>query len=107
MQGSMTLVVHVNSADIVANLIQIKADYEETTEKRLQLTFAGGAEAHLIAGEIAEAGVSVIVMRPRPYPGTWDRSRSSIVGCLLAPVPVASQDEISAYLDRPCPQTIL
>jgi hypothetical protein len=89
--GRLTLVVHVDSADIMANLIKIKMDYEEATRNRLWLTFAGGAEAHRIAEKIAEAGVSVIVTMPRPYPGTWDKSR-------FLPGPPLSADNLVATL---------
>ncbi|KAF8967351.1 hypothetical protein BDZ97DRAFT_1938242 [Flammula alnicola] len=36
--------------------------------KTLKLTFSGGTEAHLLAKEIATAGVSVILTSSRPYP---------------------------------------
>ncbi|KAF8630433.1 hypothetical protein AX17_005410 [Amanita inopinata Kibby_2008] len=74
-RGDMPIVAHVDSADIMATLIKMKTDYEETIGNKLRLTFAGATEAHLIADEIAKAGVSVIVTEPRPYPATWDKSR--------------------------------
>ncbi|KAF8632752.1 hypothetical protein AX15_001695 [Amanita polypyramis BW_CC] len=73
--GDIPLVVHVDSGDIMATLIKMKADFEDGTRSVLRLTFVGAAEAHLITDRIAKAGVSVVVTKPRPYPNTWDRSR--------------------------------
>lgn len=73
--GQSTLVVNVNSADIMATLLRLKAEYENHTSKTLRLTFAGASESHLLANEIASAGVSVIVTQPKPYPYTWDERR--------------------------------
>ncbi|KAI6132248.1 hypothetical protein EDD16DRAFT_1775935 [Pisolithus croceorrhizus] len=73
--GQSTLVVDVNSADIMATLLRLKAEYENHTSKTLRLTFAGASESHLLADEIASAGVSVIVTQPKPYPNTWDERR--------------------------------
>ncbi|CAA7271147.1 unnamed protein product [Cyclocybe aegerita] len=73
--GKIPLVVAVQSADIIATLLSLKADYEEATGRTLKLTFSGATEAHLLASEIAEAGVSVILTSPRPYPGSWEQRR--------------------------------
>lgn len=94
-QGQIPLVVHVNNADIMATLIQLKREVERKTGNLLKLgmkyirkymkpdiyyvfsapVFAGGAEAWMIASEIAAADVSVILLPPRFYPGTWDEKR--------------------------------
>ncbi|PFH48493.1 hypothetical protein AMATHDRAFT_5747 [Amanita thiersii Skay4041] len=74
-KGDMTLAVHVDSADIMVNLIKLKANYEETNTRKLKMTFVGATEAHLIARKIAKAGLSVIVTASRPYPSTWDKRR--------------------------------
>lgn len=71
----MTLVVSVENADIMATLLSLKSDYEESAGQTLRLTFSGGTEAHLLADEIAAAGVSVILTKLRPYPGTWEQRR--------------------------------
>ncbi|KAG6328372.1 hypothetical protein ID866_10717 [Astraeus odoratus] len=73
--GHSTLVINVNSADIIATLLRLKAEYEARTSKILQLTFAGAQESHLLAEKIASAGVSVIVTHPKPYPTTWEERR--------------------------------
>ncbi|KAM6500167.1 hypothetical protein JOM56_003181 [Amanita muscaria] len=52
------------NADIMATLVVLKACYEDFKGRGLRLTFAGAAEAHLMADKIAEARVSVIVTLP-------------------------------------------
>lgn len=67
--------VHVQNADIMATLIALKAEYERETGETLRLTFVGASEAHLLAEEIAAAGISVVLTRIRPLPQTWDQRR--------------------------------
>ncbi|KAF9476425.1 hypothetical protein BDN70DRAFT_882471 [Pholiota conissans] len=74
-EGSAPLVVSVESADIMSTLLALKADYEAKTGSTLRLTFSGASEAHLLADEIAAAGVSVILTLSRPYPATWEQRR--------------------------------
>ncbi|KIJ59733.1 hypothetical protein HYDPIDRAFT_32949 [Hydnomerulius pinastri MD-312] len=91
-EGTATLVVDVNSADIMASLLRLKAEYEKVSGKTLKLTFAGAIESHLIAKEIAQAGVSVIVTQPKPYPDTWDQRR------ILAGPPLTADSQVTALL---------
>jgi len=74
-KGQLTLVVSVQNADIMATLLLLKDEYETKSGQRLMLTFSGAAEAHLLASEIGEAGVSVVLTSPRPYPLTWEQRR--------------------------------
>ncbi|KAG5644405.1 hypothetical protein DXG03_008572 [Asterophora parasitica] len=83
--GDIPLVVNVDSADIMATLLDLKSQYESSSGNALRLTFAGAAEAHLLAEEIAKAEVSVILTAPRPYPGDWGKRR-------FIPGPPLSQD---------------
>lgn len=69
------MVISVENADIMATLLGLKAEYEGLTGKRLELTFSGASEAHLLAKEIADAGVSVVLTSPRPYPDSWQQRR--------------------------------
>jgi hypothetical protein len=39
------------------------------------LTITGATEAHLLAPELAEAGVGVVLTPPRPFPESWQRRR--------------------------------
>ena len=45
----------------MAKLLALKVEVEEKTESTVKMAFFGGMEAHLLAGEIAAAGVGVIV----------------------------------------------
>jgi len=92
-RGRIPLVVEAHSADVIATLIELKREFEARTGRPLRLTIAGATEAHLLAPELAAAGVGVVLTRPRPFPGTWERRRilpgpplsaESAVLCLLA-----------------------
>ncbi|KAG5721025.1 hypothetical protein E4T56_gene1508, partial [Termitomyces sp. T112] len=41
----------------------------------IKFTFTGASEAHLLAKEIGEAGIGVILAPSRPFPGTWESRR--------------------------------
>ncbi|PPQ72507.1 hypothetical protein CVT24_004823 [Panaeolus cyanescens] len=73
--GTRTLVVNVENADIMATLIALKHEYESKHCHSLKITFAGASEAHLLADEIAHAGISVIITLARPYPSDWQQRR--------------------------------
>jgi hypothetical protein len=72
------LVVHAASADVIATLIALKHDYEEFSGNKIRLTIVGGEEAHLLAAELAQANVSVVLTSPRPFPGDWEERRMSV-----------------------------
>ena len=67
--------VNVESADIMATLVNLKREFEDTTRNRLKLTFSGATEAHLLAEEIAKADISVILTSPRTFPSFWEQRR--------------------------------
>lgn len=60
-QGELPLILHVHSADVIAKLLSLKAEVEAQTEATIKMAFFGALESHLLAKEIAAAGVSVIV----------------------------------------------
>ncbi|KAF7341304.1 Composite domain of metallo-dependent hydrolase [Mycena venus] len=74
-RGRIPLVVRVDNADIMASLLRLKREYEDSTPYTLMMTFTGATEAHLLAAEIGAAGVSVILSPARPYPSNWDSRR--------------------------------
>ncbi|TFK75380.1 carbohydrate esterase family 9 protein [Pluteus cervinus] len=74
-QGSLPLVVEVHSADVIASLIRLKSEVEEISGLAIRLTFLGASEAHLLAKEIGEARIGVILNPARPYPGSWQSRR--------------------------------
>ena len=55
------MVVEAHSADIIATLIILKREVEYTTKMEMRLTITGGAEAHLLAKELAAAKIGVIL----------------------------------------------
>ncbi|KAG1827620.1 uncharacterized protein BJ212DRAFT_1256353 [Suillus subaureus] len=91
-KGKTTLVVDVESADIMATLLRLKDEYEAHSGRELRMTFAGATEAHIIAHEIARAGVSVIVTQSKPYPSTWEQRR------ILAGPPITQESLVTALL---------
>ncbi|KAI1386729.1 composite domain of metallo-dependent hydrolase [Hypoxylon trugodes] len=54
-KGDIPVVVHTNNKDVIAHMIALKK------ETGAHIVIMGGSEAHLIAAELAEANVSVIV----------------------------------------------
>jgi hypothetical protein len=82
-QGAMTLVLTVHSADLIASLLRVKADVEAaisakdaSSTAQLRLVLVGGAESHLLADKLAAANVSVVLAPLLPYSETWDQRRS-------------------------------
>jgi hypothetical protein len=68
-------VINVEHADIMASLILLKKELESETGNTTKVTFSGAAEAHLLAKEIGEAGIGVIVNPVRPFPSSWEQAR--------------------------------
>jgi hypothetical protein len=71
----MPLVVETHNADIIATLLILKSEYEVKTRSRLRMTITGATEAHILAKELGEAGVGVILAPARPIPMTWEKRR--------------------------------
>ncbi|KAH9001980.1 carbohydrate esterase family 9 protein [Lactarius hatsudake] len=84
-EGRIPLVIETHSVDVIATLIELKREFEVRTGCPLRLTIAGATEAHLLASELAEAGVGVILTRARPFPGSWEQRR-------ILPGPPLSKD---------------
>ncbi|GJE84554.1 composite domain of metallo-dependent hydrolase [Phanerochaete sordida] len=90
--GEIPLIIGVGSADIMATLLQLKAEVEELRGGRIKMVFSGASEAHLIAEDIAKAKVGVILNPVRPFPGTWDNHR------ILAGPPISNETTVTALL---------
>ncbi|KAK2059567.1 amidohydrolase [Colletotrichum caudatum] len=81
-KGEMALAVTVHSADTIAALLDIKADVEEAISQvanvgvKLRLVINGGAEAHLVAGALAAAGVGVVLAPMQSFAMSWDQRRA-------------------------------
>ncbi|KAK2463226.1 hypothetical protein APHAL10511_004881 [Amanita phalloides] len=78
-KGELPLVVDVDSADIMSSLIQLKEDIEAYAGSKTRFVFSGASEAHLLAKQIGEANIGVILNPSRPFPSEW-RSRRILAG---------------------------
>jgi hypothetical protein len=71
----LTLVVQAQSADVIASLLMLKAESEGLTGTKIKMTLSHATEAHLLAKEIAQAGVGVVLVPTRPFPYVWECRR--------------------------------
>ncbi|KAH9921901.1 uncharacterized protein B0H18DRAFT_1086033 [Fomitopsis serialis] len=92
-QGAIPLVVEVASADIMATLLKLKDEIAEARGSYMKMVFFRATEAHLIAGQIAEANVGVILEPARPFPQTWDDRR------ILAGPPLTNDTSLVTLMD--------
>jgi hypothetical protein len=74
--GKSALVINVHSADAIASLLRLKHSLETSNNSTLRLVIHGGAEAHLLAPQLASNNVPVILSPIFPYSVTWDQRRS-------------------------------
>ncbi|KAF8825834.1 hypothetical protein HHX47_DHR6000507 [Lentinula edodes] len=65
----------VGSADAITTLISLKQELEAVNENKIHLTIFGATESHLLAKELAEAGVGVVVGPVHPIPDSWEIRR--------------------------------
>jgi len=86
--------VHTHSADIIATLIVLKKEVERHTKTKLRLTVAGGGEAHLLAKELGDANVGVILNPVRPFPASWESRR------ILPGPPLTEESQILHLLNH-------
>ncbi|PBK72727.1 carbohydrate esterase family 9 protein [Armillaria solidipes] len=91
-EGEVPLVIDVNSADIMATLLLLKGEVEDRIGSRMRVVFSGATEAHLLAPEIGNSGVGVILHSLKPYPTTWDGRR------ILAGSPITNDTALSTLL---------
>ena len=66
-QGTLPLVVEADSADIIATTVQLKGNIEKQTGIPLRVVISGGGESHILAKELGEASIGVLLKPPRPY----------------------------------------
>ena len=71
-RGAQPLVVAVNSVTDIRTLIKLKAQYG------LNVIVAGGTEAHLIAPEVASAGIPVLLNPMANLPSQFENLASSL-----------------------------
>ncbi|KAI0670026.1 carbohydrate esterase family 9 protein [Trametes maxima] len=90
--GEAPLVIAVESADIIASILSLKAEVEANLGRAIQATLIGGHEAHLLAKEIGEANVGVIIQQTRPFPNVWEKRR------ILPGPPLSETNAVSVLL---------
>ncbi|KAK1450498.1 amidohydrolase [Colletotrichum melonis] len=99
--GELPLVLTVHSADTIVAALRVKATVEEALaaksqskeSPKLRLSIIGGAESHLVASELADAGVGVLLAPFQSYSYTWDQRRS------LTGAPLTNCTAIDTLLD--------
>ncbi|KAJ7221007.1 carbohydrate esterase family 9 protein [Mycena haematopus] len=90
--NEVPLVVEAHGADIIASLILLKREVEQANGNTIQITIVGATEAHLLAKELGEAGVGVILNPARPFPLFWEMRR------ILAGPPVTEHTAVSTLI---------
>ncbi|KAJ7240322.1 carbohydrate esterase family 9 protein [Mycena haematopus] len=91
-EGVVPLVIDVGNADIMATLLILKAEIQNRFGSRMRMVFSGAAEAHILAKEIRDANVGVI-LEAKPMVGVWDDRRT-------LPGPPITNDTTLAVLFR-------
>ncbi|KAL6702755.1 hypothetical protein ACN47E_000989 [Coniothyrium glycines] len=78
LQGTLPLVLTAHSADTITAIIRLKAYIEaqlQDTTTHLRIVLLGGAEAHLVAPELAAANISLVLAPLLPHAQSWDQRR--------------------------------
>lgn len=97
--GEMPLAITVHSADTIAAVLRVKTEVEAVMaesgrkEGEIRLIIIGGAEAHLVAEELAAAGVGVVLAPLFSYATSWDQRRA------LTGAPLTNGTAIDALVD--------
>ena len=80
--GKLALVVSVHSADAIAALLRVKASVEKEAStvlrksSKIKVAVLGGAEAYLVAEELRNAEVCVILSPAQSYAQSWEQRRA-------------------------------
>jgi imidazolonepropionase-like amidohydrolase len=73
--GESALVLSAHSADTIASVIRLKSQIETASSQSLRIVIIGGAEAHLVADELAAAKIAVVLAPLLPHAQSWDQRR--------------------------------
>ncbi|KAF9569103.1 carbohydrate esterase family 9 protein [Agrocybe pediades] len=93
-EGVIPLVIEVDSLDIMASLLILKTEVEYNIGSKMKMVFSGAAESHLLAKEISDADVGVILNPSRPFPMVWDQRR------ILPGPPLTNDTTLITLLDH-------
>ncbi|KAI4747808.1 hypothetical protein E4T50_01856 [Aureobasidium sp. EXF-12298] len=75
-EGKSALVLSVHSADTISALLRLKSTVESASKTPLRLVVLGAAESYLVAKELADADVAVVLAPLLPWAQSWDQRRS-------------------------------
>ncbi|KAK7947866.1 amidohydrolase [Apiospora aurea] len=76
-RGEVPLAITAHSADGIAGALKLKKQVEEASgQAGLTMVIIGGAESHLVADELAEAHVGVVLAPLQSYRTSWDQRRA-------------------------------
>ncbi|GAA5972136.1 hypothetical protein JCM8115_007136 [Rhodotorula mucilaginosa] len=73
---ALPLVIRADKADVLASLVKLKLAIESKLPQKMRWVIHGGQEAHLVASQLADAEINVILTSPRSFPTTWDARRA-------------------------------
>ncbi|KAF2996213.1 hypothetical protein E8E13_002226 [Curvularia kusanoi] len=73
--GEFALVLSAHSADTIASIIRLKSQIESVASQTLRIVILGGAEAHLVADELAASRIAVVLAPLLPHAQSWDQRR--------------------------------
>ncbi|KAI0361764.1 carbohydrate esterase family 9 protein [Trametes cingulata] len=90
--GHAPLVIAVESADAIASIVALKAEVEDELHNAIQVTLLGATEAHLLAKELGEANIGVVINPTRPFPDHWEKRR------IMPGPPLSETNAIAALL---------
>lgn len=90
-KGKIPLVIRAHDADTIASLIKLKKEIESHHGHSLRFTLVGAIEAHILADELAEADIGVVLAPVRPFPSSWEMRR-------IMPGPPLSETDAVSYL---------
>ncbi|KAJ4124900.1 hypothetical protein NW768_009240 [Fusarium equiseti] len=96
--GERVLALTINSADGIATALRIKSEIEGMLEtsnvaQRIKMAIIGGAESHMVAKELGQAGVGVILSPLQSIGDSWDSRR------VLTGAPLTNGTVVDALLD--------
>lgn len=75
-EGVLPLSITAQSADGIAGALKLKKQVEEASGSTITLVIIGGAEAYLIADELAAANVGVVLSPLLSYRASWEERRA-------------------------------
>ncbi|KAF9076825.1 hypothetical protein BDP27DRAFT_1312651 [Rhodocollybia butyracea] len=92
-EGVIPLIVEVESADIMASLILLRHEVDGKIGGQMRMVFIGATESWLLAKEIGQARIGVILTSLKPVATKWDERR------ILPGPPLTNQTALGMLLD--------